>query len=79
MIVESAILSLCVYGLMKHGNMLKVAAIVNFISFPALLLFARTGSENIVLIILALEAVPFAFSLLILKLSKHKDYREMWK
>ncbi len=79
MIVESAILTLCVYGLMKHGNLLKVAAIVSFISFPALILFAKTGSENLVLLILALEAVPFAFSLLILKLSKHKDYREMWK
>ena len=79
MIVESAILSLCIYGLMKHGNLLRVATMVSFISYPALILFTKTGSENLVLLLIALEAVPFAFSLLMLKLSKHKDYREMWK
>ncbi|MBR9689391.1 MAG: hypothetical protein GOV01_00640 [Candidatus Altiarchaeota archaeon] len=79
MIVEVAILSLCLYGLMKEGDVLKVAAIVSLISFPAVMLFTRAGAENLVLLVLVIEAVPFAFSLLILKIAGVRNYRVMWK
>ena len=79
MIVESAIVALCLYGLMKEGDLIKVAAIISFLAFPPIMLFAKAGASSTVLLLLAIEAVPFAFSLLILKVSGIRDYRVMWK
>lgn len=79
MIVESAILALCLYGLMKEDDILKVAALVSFLAFPAVLLFAKAGASNLVLIVLALEAVPFAFSLLLMKFLGVRNYKGVWK
>ena len=79
MIAESAILALCLYGLVKTDDILKVAALVSFLAFPAILLFAKAGASNLVLLVLAIEAVPFAFSLLIMKFLGVRNYKVIWK
>ena len=79
MIWEFVILAICLYGLMKEGDVLKVAAVVSLLAFPALMLFAKTGASEVVLLLLAVEAVPFAFSLLVLKVAGVRNYRVMWK
>ncbi len=79
MIAEAAIFAVCLYGLMREGDILKVAAIVSFLAYPAILLFAKAGAEQAVLLILAIEAVPFAFSILLLKIVGRRNYRVMWK
>jgi hypothetical protein len=76
---ESALIALCLYGLMREGDVLKVAAIVSILAFPALMLFVKGGADEAVLLLLAMEAVPFAFALLILKVSGVRNYRVMWK
>jgi len=79
MIWEAGLLVICLYGLMKEGDVLKVAAIVSLLAFPAIMLFAQAGASGIVLMVLAVEAVPFAFSLLVLKVAGVRNYRVMWK
>ena len=79
MIWEAAMLVVCLYGLMKEGNVLKIAAIVSLLAFPALMLFIKAGASKIVLLLLAVEAVPFAFSLLVLHIAGVRNYRVMWK
>ena len=79
MMVESGIIALCLYGLMKGGDMLKVAAIVSFFALPAIMLFAKSGAGDIVLFVLALEAVPFAFSLTLIKFLGIRNYGRIWK
>ncbi|MBR9679671.1 MAG: hypothetical protein GOU99_01310 [Candidatus Altiarchaeota archaeon] len=79
MIAESAILVMCVYGLMREDHLLKIAAITSLLAFPAIMLFAKAGSGTIVLLLLALEAVPFAFSILLMHSSGEKRYRRLWK
>ena len=79
MIVESAIIALCLYGLMRADDILKVAALVSFLAFPAIIMFAEAGASDLVLIVLAIEAVPFAFSLLIMKFLGVRNYKVIWK
>ena len=79
MIIESAILTLCIYGLMREGNVIKVAAIIGLLASPAILMFAKAGAERIVLLLLVLEAVPFAFALLLAHVYDKRDYRVMWE
>lgn len=79
MIWEAALLAICLYGLMREGDVLKIAAIVSLLAFPAIMLFAKAGAGEIVLLLLAVEAVPFAFSLLVLRVSGVRNYRVMWK
>jgi hypothetical protein len=79
MIWEIGLLVVCLYGLMKEGDVLKVAAIVSLLAFPAMMLFAQAGASDIVMVVLAIEAVPFAFSLLVLKVAGVRNYRVMWK
>ncbi len=79
MIWEVSILTLCIYGLIREGDVLKVTAITSLLAFPAILLFVKVGASDIVLFLLAIEAVPFAFSLLILRTAGVRNYRVMWK
>ena len=65
MMIETLILIACIYGLMKSDNLVKVAAFTSFLAFPAIIMFAKAGAQNLVLLLLAIEAVPFAFGLLL--------------
>jgi small neutral amino acid transporter SnatA (MarC family) len=76
---ESALLAVCLYGLMKEDDVLRVAATVSILAFPALMLFTRAGAGDIVMLLLAVEAVPFAFSLLVMKVAGVRNYRRLWK
>lgn len=77
MIWEIATLAVCLYGLMREGDVLKVAAVVSMLAYPALMLFSEAGAGQVVLLLLAIEAVPFAFALLVLRRSGLRDYREV--
>jgi len=63
--IETLILVACIYGLMKSDNLVKVAAFTSFLAYPAIFMFAKAGAQNLVLLLLAIEAVPFAFGLLL--------------
>jgi len=78
-IEEFAIIALCIYGLLREGDVVKVAAIVSLLAYPALLLFTKSGCEELVLLILGMEAVPFAFALFLLRILNRRDFRVMWK
>lgn len=79
MIYELLILSLSIYGLMKYDDLIKVAALTNLMSLPALMLFVKTGAENLSLLLLAIEAVPFAFSILLMKKMGRRYYRRLYR
>jgi glycerol-3-phosphate acyltransferase PlsY len=79
MIVETVCLALCIYGLMKCDHVVKVAALISCMSFPAVMMFARAGAPDLVLLVLAIEAVPLAFALLLLRVLDQKNYRRLWE
>jgi len=78
-IEEFAILALCIYGLLREGDVVKIAAIMSMLAYPSLLLFTKAGCEKIVLLLLGMEAVPLAFALLLLRILNQRDFRVMWK
>ena len=78
--IETLILVACIYGLMKSDSLLKVAAFTSFLAYPAIFMFVKAGAQNLVLLLLAIEAVPFAFGLLIVHVFgagnlKWRDFR----
>ena len=68
MMVETLLLVLCIYGLIKSDNIVKVAAFTSFLAYPAILMFAKAGAQSLVILMLAIEAVPLAFSLLLVRM-----------
>ncbi|HDR53748.1 MAG TPA: hypothetical protein ENN60_03730 [archaeon] len=79
MIVETLFLSICIYGIARSGNTLKIAAFISFLAYPALLLLTKAGEADLVLLLLAFETVPLAFALLLAKVHGKLDFRRLWK
>ncbi|MBR9680410.1 MAG: hypothetical protein GOU98_01135 [Candidatus Altiarchaeota archaeon] len=78
MIYELGILAISIYGLIKYDDLIKVAALTSLITLPAIMLLVKSGAQNLVLLMLVIEAVPFAFSLLLLKKLKTRYYRRLF-
>ena len=78
MIYELALLAVSIYGLIKYDDLIKVAALTSLITLPPIMLLVKSGAENLVLLLLVIEAVPFAFSLLLLKKLKTRYYRRLF-
>lgn len=77
--VETLLLTFCIYGLMRSGNALKMAAFTSFLAYPSILLFTKAGASGPVLLLLALEAVPLAFALLLVRVYGKVNFRRLWK
>lgn len=78
MIVESLFLVLCIYGLMKSDSVVKMAAFTSFLAYPAVLMFAKAGAPDLVLLLLVVEAVPLAFALLLVHILDRPNFRGLW-
>ncbi|MBR9681811.1 MAG: hypothetical protein GOV00_03360 [Candidatus Altiarchaeota archaeon] len=67
MMIETLMLVICIYGLMRSDTLIKVAAFTSFLAYPAIVMFTKSGAQPLVLLLLAIEAVPFAFGLLLVR------------